>query len=163
MGGRTCSTWVVTREGAAAKSIPYCYLLASMLLRQLPNNKSPQESALAIYIAGDTLCHQPIGNGHMTSPFLVHPMQFWVTQVVGQWRQAQGGLAGVSSTRPYLVCSICGFRPAQRATKGMNRPSGSGKRQASRQVAGPHRLVFAAPLAAWKPTPLPKRYQFHWY
>ena len=47
----------------------------------------------------------------MTSPFLVHPMQFQVTQVVGQWRQAQGGLAGVSSTRPYLACSTCGFRP----------------------------------------------------
>ena len=37
--------------------------------------------------------------------------------------------------------------------------SGSGKRQASRQaapaVAGPHRLVFAAPLATWKSTPSP--------
>ena len=40
MGGRARSTWVVSREGAAAKSIPYCYLLTSMLLRQLPNNKS---------------------------------------------------------------------------------------------------------------------------
>ena len=112
MGGRARSTWVVSREGAAAKSILYCYLLTSVLLRQLPNNNRPQESLLAIYKAGDTLCHQPIGNGHMTSPFLVHPMQFWVTQVVGQWRQAQGGLAGVSSTCPYLVCSTCGFRPA---------------------------------------------------
>ena len=33
-------------------------------------------------------------------------MEFWVTQAVNQSRLAQGGLVGVSSTRPYLVRPI---------------------------------------------------------
>ena len=48
----------------------------------------------------------------MTYVSQIHPMEFWVTQAVGQSQYAQEGLAGVSSTRPYLVRPICGFRPA---------------------------------------------------
>ena len=66
---------------------------------------------LAVYIAGDTLRHQPIGAGHMTSTFLVHPIQFWVTHAINQSRHAQEGLDGVSSTHPYMVRFNCGFRP----------------------------------------------------
>ena len=83
---------------------------------QLPKRQTttrPQEGLLVLYIAGDTLRHQPIGVGHMTSALQIHPMEFRVTQAVNQSRQAQGGLVGVSGTRPYLVRPICGFRPAQ--------------------------------------------------
>ena len=42
----------------------------------------------------------------MTYAFQVHPMEFWVTQAVNQSQYSQGGLAGVSSMHPYLVCPI---------------------------------------------------------
>ena len=59
---------------------------------QLPERQTtkqqPQEGSLVLYIAGDTLCHQPIGTGHMTSAFQIHPMEFRVTQAINQSRQA---------------------------------------------------------------------------
>ena len=42
----------------------------------------------------------------MTYVSQIHPMEFWVTQAVNQSRYTQEGLAGVSSTRPYLVRPI---------------------------------------------------------
>ena len=45
---------------------------------QIPKN--PGSYALAVYIAGDTLHHQPMGAGHMTVPQLHGPMGFCVLQ-----------------------------------------------------------------------------------
>ena len=65
-----------------------------------------QEGSQVLYIAGDTLRHQPIRIGHVTYVSQIHPMEFWVTQAVNQSRYLQEGLARVSSTRPYLVRPI---------------------------------------------------------
>ena len=51
-------------------------------------NDRPPEGSLVSYIAGDTLRHQPIRVGHVTSAFQIHPMEFRVTQAVNQSRQA---------------------------------------------------------------------------
>ena len=40
----------------------------------------PRSCARVVYIAGDTLRHQPIGAGHMTVPQLRGPMAFHVPQ-----------------------------------------------------------------------------------
>ena len=42
--------------------------------------KNPGSCALVVYIAGDTLCHQPMGVGHMTVLQLHEPMGFHVLQ-----------------------------------------------------------------------------------
>ena len=77
-----------------------------MLHESTTKNDRPLEGSLVLYIAGDILRHQPIRIGHVTSAFRIHPMEFWVTQAVNQSRLAQGGLVGVSGTRPYLVRPI---------------------------------------------------------
>ena len=45
---------------------------------QIPKN--PGSCALVVYIAGDTLHHQPMGAGHMTVPQLCGPMGFRALQ-----------------------------------------------------------------------------------
>ena len=74
--------------------------------KESQNTTTTQEGSLVLYIAGDTLRHQPIRIGHVTYVFRIHPMGFWVTQAVNQSQYAQRGLVGVSSTRPYLVRPI---------------------------------------------------------
>ena len=37
--------------------------------------KDPKWCALEVYIAGDALCHQPMGTGHVTAPQLPGPMR----------------------------------------------------------------------------------------
>ena len=58
-----------------------------MLHESTTKNDRPQEGLLVSYIAGDTLRHQPIRVGHMTSAFRIHPMEFQVTLAVNQSRQ----------------------------------------------------------------------------
>ena len=63
-----------------------CYLKFAVLLVQRvcspkwPNTKDPRLCALEAYIAGDTLCHQPIGAGHVTVLQLHGPMGLHVLQ-----------------------------------------------------------------------------------
>ena len=45
-----------------------------------PKTKDPRSCARAVYIAGDTLRHQPMGAGHMTVLQLCGPMAFRVLQ-----------------------------------------------------------------------------------
>ena len=45
-----------------------------------PNTKDPGLCALEAYIAGDTLCHQPMGMGHVTVLLLRGPMGLCVLQ-----------------------------------------------------------------------------------
>ena len=53
-----------------------CYLKFAVLLVQRvctprrPKTKDPEPCALEAYIAGDTLCHQPMGVGHVTAPVM---------------------------------------------------------------------------------------------
>ena len=73
LDGHARSTWVVSREGAAAKV--HCTASSSLSFpEQLPITTDPQEGLLGIYIAGGTLRHQPIGEGHVIPTFLVHPI-----------------------------------------------------------------------------------------
>ena len=64
-----------------------CYLKFTVLLMQkgvltktTEDQKNPGSCALVVYIAGDTLHHQPMGAGHMTVLQLHGPMGFRVLQ-----------------------------------------------------------------------------------
>ena len=64
-----------------------CYLKFAVLLMQkgvltktTEDQKNPGSCALVVYIAGDTLRHQPMGAGHMTVLQLRGPMGFRVLQ-----------------------------------------------------------------------------------
>ena len=48
--------------------------------RTINNNTDPRSCARVVYIAGDTLCHQPMGAGHMTVLQLSGPMASHVLQ-----------------------------------------------------------------------------------
>ena len=48
--------------------------------RTINNKRDPRSCARVVYIAGDTLCHQPMGAGHMTVLQLRGPMAFHVLQ-----------------------------------------------------------------------------------
>ena len=58
--------------GAAACDALYCqrwevyYYLKLVLTLKEPNNRLPGSYAWVVFIAGDTLHHQPMGVGHMT-------------------------------------------------------------------------------------------------
>ena len=47
---------------------------------ELSTTTDPRSCARVVYIAGDTLCHQPMGAGHMTVLQLSGPMAFHVLQ-----------------------------------------------------------------------------------
>ena len=66
--------WRFLSVGAAAWSVPYCQY-RKVCSPTLPNAKQatnyqqttdPRSRARVVYIAGDTLRHQPMGAGHMT-------------------------------------------------------------------------------------------------
>ena len=73
--------------GAAACSVPYCQY-KEVCSPSRPNakqanelrTKNPGSCTLVVYIAGDTLHHQPMGAGHMTVLQLLGPMGFRVLQ-----------------------------------------------------------------------------------
>ena len=64
--------WRSLTAGAATWSVPYC-LYTRVCSPERPNT-------LVAYIAGGTLCHQPMGVGHMTVLQLRRPMGFCVLQ-----------------------------------------------------------------------------------
>ena len=73
--------------GAAACDALYCqrwevYYLKLVLTLKEPNNRltDPGPSAWVVFIAGDTLHHQPMGAGHMTVPQFCGPITFCVLQ-----------------------------------------------------------------------------------
>ena len=72
--------------GAAACDALYCqcwevYYLKLVLTLKEPNNRlTDRPSAWVVFIAGDTLCHQPMGAGHMTVLQFRGPITFCVLQ-----------------------------------------------------------------------------------
>ena len=73
--------------GAAACDALYCqrwevYYLKLVLTLKEPNNRltDPGPHAWVVFIAGDTLCHQPMGAGHMTVLHFRGPITFCVLQ-----------------------------------------------------------------------------------
>ena len=77
--------WRFLTAGAAAESVPYC-LYKVVCSPERPNQqrtndtKNPRSCVRVVYIAGDTLHHQPMGAGHMTVLHLHGPMAFRVLQ-----------------------------------------------------------------------------------
>ena len=79
--------WRFLSAGAAACSVPYCQY-REVCSPSRPNakqanelgTKNPGSCTLVVYIAGDTLRHQPMGAGHMTVLQLRGPMAFRVLQ-----------------------------------------------------------------------------------
>ena len=79
--------WRSLSAGAAACSVPYCQY-KEVCSPSRPNvkqanklrTKNPGSCTLVVYIAGDTLRHQPMGAGHMTVLQLRGPMGFRVLQ-----------------------------------------------------------------------------------
>ena len=80
--------WRSLSVGAAAGSVPYCQY-KKVCSPTRPNAKQanepstttdPRSCARVVYIAGDTLHHQPIGAGHMTVLQFCGPMAFHVLQ-----------------------------------------------------------------------------------
>ena len=86
-----------------------CYLKFAVLLVQSvcsprrPKTKDPRLCALGAYIAGDTLCHQPMGVGHVTVLQLHGPMGSVSCNGVTQCWPAQRGQAIVPRSSPYMV------------------------------------------------------------
>ena len=83
-----CSlSWRSLSAGAAACSVPYC-MYREVCSPSQPNakqanklgTKNPGSCTLVVYIAGDTLCHQPMGAGNITVLQLCGPMGFRVLQ-----------------------------------------------------------------------------------
>ena len=73
--------------GAAACDALYCqrwemYYLKLVLTLKEPNNRltDPRSCARVVYIAGDTLRHQPMGMDHMTVLQFRGPITFCVLQ-----------------------------------------------------------------------------------
>ena len=66
--------WRSLSVGAAAGSVPYCQYKGvcsptrpnAKQANKLSTTTDPRSCARAVYIAGDTLRHQPMGAGHMT-------------------------------------------------------------------------------------------------
>ena len=56
---------------------------------ELSTTTDPRSCAQAVYIAGDTLHHQPMGAGHMTMLHLRGPMALHILQ----WCRPNAGLA----------------------------------------------------------------------
>ena len=77
--GRACSTGDLSQQGL----LPEVYRTACTRRCAHQNDripKNPRSCVLVVYIAGDTLCHQPMGAGHMTVLQLCGPMGFRVLQ-----------------------------------------------------------------------------------
>ena len=80
--------WRSLSVGAAAGSVPYCQYKEvcsptrpnAKQANELSTTTDPRSCARAVYIAGDTLRHQPMGAGHMTVLQLCGPMAFHVLQ-----------------------------------------------------------------------------------
>ena len=79
--------------------------------------KNPGSCALVVYIAGDTLHHQPMGAGHMTVLQLCGPMGFralqWCHPMPVQTKRTS------YCTRMITICGLfeSGFRPMQKKQK----------------------------------------------
>ena len=80
--------WRSLSVGAAAGSVPYCQYKEvcsptrpnAKQANELSTTTDPRSCARVVYIAGDTLRHQPMGAGHMTVLQLCGPMAFHVLQ-----------------------------------------------------------------------------------
>ena len=80
--------WRSLSVGAAAWSVPYCQYKKvcsptwpnAKQANELSTTTDPGSCARAVYIAGDTLRHQPMGAGHMTVLQFRGPMAFRVLQ-----------------------------------------------------------------------------------
>ena len=83
--GRARATGGSLSVGAAACSALYCqcwevYYQTSNYPTKNQNNRLPRSCARVVYIAGDTLRHQPMGAGHMTVLQFRGPITFCVLQ-----------------------------------------------------------------------------------
>ena len=80
--------WRSLSVGAAARSVPYCQYKEvcsptrpnAKQANKLSTTTDPRSCAWVVYIAGDTLRHQPMGAGHMMVLQLCGPMAFRVLQ-----------------------------------------------------------------------------------
>ena len=80
--------WRSLSVGAAARSVPYCQYKEvcsptrpnAKQASELSTTTDPRSCARAVYIAGDTLHHQPMGAGHVMVLQLRGPMAFHVLQ-----------------------------------------------------------------------------------
>ena len=86
--GRARSTGDPSQQGLLPEvyrtaSTGRCAHLHDQVLNKPTNYQqrtNPGSCTLVVYIAGDTLCHQPMGAGHMTVLQLRGPMAFRVLQ-----------------------------------------------------------------------------------
>ena len=77
--GCACSTGDLSQQGLLLKVYhTACTQGCAHQNNQIPKN--PGSCALVVYIAGDTLRHQPMGVGHMTVPHLRGPLGFCALQ-----------------------------------------------------------------------------------
>ena len=79
--GRAHSTGDLSQQGLLPEV--YCTACTRRCAHQndrIPKNNSPRSCVLVVYIAGDTLHHQPMGAGHMTVLQLCGLMGFRVLQ-----------------------------------------------------------------------------------
>ena len=80
--------WRSLSVGAAAGSVPYCQYKEvcsptrpnAKQANELSTTTDPRSCARVVYIAGDTLRHQPLEAGHMAVLQLRGPMAFRVLQ-----------------------------------------------------------------------------------
>ena len=118
MGARSLY-WRSLSVGAAAWSVPYCQYKEVCLptrsnakqANELSTTTDPRSCARAVYIAGDTLRHQPMGAAHDGAPVMWAygiPCPAMVSPNAGL---AQRGQAVVPGWSPYMVLKS-GFRPA---------------------------------------------------
>ena len=88
VAGRTCSTEDPSQQGLLPEvyrtaSTGRCAHLHDRVLNKPTNYQQrtdPRSCVRVVYIAGDTLCHQPMGAGHMMVLQLRGPMAFRVLQ-----------------------------------------------------------------------------------
>ena len=111
--------WRSLSVGAAACSVPYCQYREVCSPTRPSTNKptnyqqrtNSRPCARVVYIAGDTLHHQPMGAGHMTVLQFRGPMAFHVLQWCHPMlANHEGGQAVVPGWSPYMVLES-GFSP----------------------------------------------------
>ena len=79
--GRAHSTGDLSQQGLLPEVYrTACTRRCAHQNNRIPKNNSPRSCVLVVYIAGDTLRHQPMGAGHMTVLQLCGLMGFRVLQ-----------------------------------------------------------------------------------
>ena len=108
--GRTCSTGDLSQHGLLPE-VCCTACTKGVFTKMTKYQKDPGLYALEAYIAGDTLCHQPMGAGHVTAPVMWAygtPCPAIVSPNVGPSKE--GKL--LYPDHHLIRCMKSGFRPA---------------------------------------------------